>query len=746
MVYPLEPLTEADDIVPAVVTALGLQLHDGRNLRQQLLHHLSDKRCLLIMDNFEHLLDGVGLVTDLLDVAPGLKILATSREVLKLREEWIRHIRGLDVPDHEQVSDVENYSAVQLFVEGARRVRGDFSLTVEQACVVRLCQLVEGLPLALELAASWLKVMPCAVIITELQRSLDLLESPLRDMPARHRSMRAVFDQSWELLSEDEQAVYKKLAVFRGGFFRDAASFVSGATLSMLSNLADKALLRVDANGRYHLHSLLRQYAEEKLTASPQDYTMVCNQHCHYYTEFLHEREIAINYTDNRRAYIETGAEIDNIHRAMAWALEQRNIVQLGKAISTFTGVCYRRSLWQEGYTLFERIVALARSTRDKGILWRALGAQGWFAHCLSDYKQATRLYEEALTIGRQSGWHETIKYRGFLMLRLSEMAMRQGDLEKARQYMDEISTEVDQAGKPPSRTLWILETQGRIVYLAGNYQKAQKLLQEGLTIARSVHNQSGIVVISNHLGYVYLAQGEYIAARRSFAESLTHGQAFDYGRGVARALVGLGCAACYLEDNGAAWTNFARALEIAGKIGNDLEIINAIIGIAQLLVTEDREIQALELLAYAHDQPAADWEARGKAERLLNRLESALSPEVATQARERAKMLDLDTIVESILAEHPTASENDPTPPAIPAVASPEHILAANQALPEPLTRRELEVLQLIARGLSNRQIADQLFIGINTVRKHNTHIFAKLGVSNRTQATNRGRELNLL
>lgn len=741
----LELLTTADDIVPAVVTALELELQDGRNLQQQLLDYLSSKRILLIMDNFEHLLDGVGLVTDMLEAAPGLQILATSREALKLREEWIRHIRGLDVPNNEQESDVENYSAVQLFVEGARRVQGDFSLAAMQACVVRLCQMVEGLPLALELAASWLKVMPCAMIITEMQRSLDFLESRLGNMPARHRSMSAAFDQSWHLLSAEEQAVFKKLAVFRGGFFREAVAFVTGVTLSTLSNLVDKALLRVDANGRYHLHSLLRQYAEEKLTGSTQDYITACDRHCHYYTDFLHERESAINYGDNRQAHIEVEAELDNIRRAMAWALEQRNTAQLGKAIATFTAVYFRKSLWKEGYTLFERIVALARSTRDDGVLWRALTSQGWFAHCLSDYEQAARFYEQALSIGRQSGWHGPLKYRGFLMLRLSEMAMGLGKLDKARQYMDEISTEIDQAGKPRSRTLWILETRGRIAYLAGDYQEAQKLLQEGLTIARSAHNQSGIVVISNHLAYVYLAQGAYTAAQRSFAESLAHGQEFNFGRRVTRSLVGLGLAACYLEEINAARSYFSQALETARENGNDLETLYVINGIAELLMTEGREAQALELLAYVHQHPTADWEVRVKAAQLLNRLESTLSSEMVAQAGQRAKALDLDTIIDSLLTERPTA-EDKLIPPIITATPFSEHILAANQALPEPLTKRELEVLQLVASGHSNRKIADELFIGVHTVKKHITHIFGKLDVSSRTQAINRGRDLHLL
>lgn len=733
----LEPLTSENDIVPAIATALDLQLQDTHDHLQQLLNYLSGKRILLIMDNFEHLIDGVHLVTELLDATPELNILATSREALKLREEWIRYIRGLDVPDNAHVSDLENYSAVQLFVESVRRVRGDFSLATSQSCVVRLCQVVEGMPLALELAASWLKVMPCAEIITEMQRSLDLLESPLVNMPTRHRSITAVFDQSWRLLSEEEQVVFKKLAIFRGGFYREAAMFVTESSLATLFNLVDKALLRVDDDGRYHLHSLLRQYAEEKLTASPNDYITTRDRHCQYYTEYLYERGSDLWSSNSSGTRDDVAVRLDNIRQALDWALEQEYITELWKALCAFTPFCYRKNLWKEGYIIYGRFAMLARRLTDREHLWRALASQGWFAHCLSDFEEAAQLYEEALIIGRQSHWHGNVQNKDFLMLRLSEMAMRQGNLEKATEYIEEIADDQFYNSWP----LWIRETQGRIAYLAGNYPTAKKLLKEALAFAQTYQNESGIVVTSNHLGYLYLAQGHYQAARRTFADSLAYGQKSDYRRGVVRTLVGLGFSAFYLEESNVAWFYFSQALEKGRNIGNNLEILNTIMGIAMLLAKEGHEAYALELLAYARHHPAVDWEAREKAEQFLNMLKRELPSEMTTQAEEKAKTLDLDTIVNSILSEYPVALGDEVylTPP------SPEQGLIANQALPEPLTKRELEVLKLIADGHSNSQIADQLFIGVSTVKKHVTHIFGKLGVSSRTQAISRLRELQL-
>ena len=191
------------------------------------------------------------------------------------------------LPEEATKGRGEKYSAVQLFVERAGRVRRDFLLAEEQEAVIRICQLVAGLPLALELAASWTKSLRCEVIAAEIQRNLDFLTTSLRNVPDRQRSMRAVFDHSWQLLSEAERNVFKRLAVFRGGFRRVAAEQVARATLQILTSLVDKSLLRWEPDGRYQIHELLRQYAAEHLVLSPNDIAQVYDRHCAYYANFL---------------------------------------------------------------------------------------------------------------------------------------------------------------------------------------------------------------------------------------------------------------------------------------------------------------------------------------------------------------------------------------------------------------------------------------------------------------------------
>jgi predicted ATPase len=316
---PLQSVSSGEGLISAVVDALKFPLSGQAAPQLQLLHYLRDKTLLLILDNFEQFLGAGGalFLPDLLEAAPSVKLLVTSREVLNLQEEWLYPVQALPYPgDVDQTDDITDYSAIQLFVERAQRVRRDFSLVEEQTSVSRICRLVEGMPLAIELAASWTKTMPCALIAAEIERSLNFLTSKLRNLPEQHRSMRAVFDHSWALLSPEEQRVFKRLSIFRGGFRREAAEQVAGASLLNLSALVDKSLLRWDPDGRYQIHELLRQYAEEHLHDALEELADIHYLHCAYYANFLESRWAGILAGKQREVRAEITADLDNIRAA----------------------------------------------------------------------------------------------------------------------------------------------------------------------------------------------------------------------------------------------------------------------------------------------------------------------------------------------------------------------------------------------------------------------------------------------
>jgi predicted ATPase/DNA-binding SARP family transcriptional activator len=321
-------------VIAAMADALGFSFHGPIHPQAQLLNHLREKRMLLILDNFDHLVAEAGPLVDILQLAPGIKLLITSRMRLNLREEWLLEVEGLDYPrapmPGSSARELEAYSAVALFVQHARRLRAGFTLTeADVPAVARIAQFVGGVPLGIELAASWLRVLSCAEIAAEIEHGLDFLTTTLQNVPERHRSLRAVFDYSWNLLSPPEQAVFRQLAVFRGGFRREAAAQVVSASLPMLAGLVDKSLLRRTADGRYETHDLLQRYAEEKLTAVPAENESLHDRHCRYYAEFMVLHKPQLKGEDPQAALTTLSTERENVRAAWNWAVEHRKAAEL---------------------------------------------------------------------------------------------------------------------------------------------------------------------------------------------------------------------------------------------------------------------------------------------------------------------------------------------------------------------------------------------------------------------------------
>jgi predicted ATPase len=330
----LQPLASPDFILSTLANAIGFLGRTGADVTDQLLDHLRDKAMLLVLDNYEHLLDGAPIASDILAAAPNVKLLVTSRERLNLREEWIYDVRGLAFPLSETENAIEHFEAVQLFSHSARRVDQHFQLTpANQPAVARICRLVEGMPLGIELASAWVRALPCQTIAGEIQQSLDILETPARNVPPRHRTMRAAFEPTWRRLSEAEQHVFMQLSVFRGGFAREAAAYIAGASRQMLAALIDRSLLRRASGDRYDIHELLRQYAEELLRTSPQLHEDMLDRHRAYYMRFLAEREQEIAFLGRPKEAIEKmNRDLENVRRAWRRAVEQGCVEEIARA------------------------------------------------------------------------------------------------------------------------------------------------------------------------------------------------------------------------------------------------------------------------------------------------------------------------------------------------------------------------------------------------------------------------------
>ncbi len=359
----LAPLEITDQIVSAIADALKFQFYPGGEPRAQLLDYLRAKSIMIIMDNFEHLLDGAEYVTQILEAAPRVTILATSRARLTVRFETVFTLGAMDFPDWETPEDALQYGAVQLFMQSARRAKPAFELTAGNLdYVARICKLVQGLPLGLELAAAWLEMLHAEEIAAEIQRSADFLESNAQDLPERQRSIRAVFDYSWKMLNEHQRGIVRRLAVFRGGFSRSAAQTVTGAGLRDLMTLVNVSAIQRDPDsGDYAMHELLRQYAEEHLDASGEA-GAVRDAHSDYYLTALF----------NRRGEIETGAalgllgdiesDLGNVRAALLWAAQRGHYGAIDGALRMVWFYATMRAQFDQGSSILDEVARIIRT------------------------------------------------------------------------------------------------------------------------------------------------------------------------------------------------------------------------------------------------------------------------------------------------------------------------------------------------------------------------------------------------
>ncbi|NTU85853.1 MAG: SARP family transcriptional regulator, partial [Chloroflexales bacterium] len=396
---PLAGLHAPELLAFAIAEALGITFHGQTSPQGQLLEYLGHADLLLALDNFEHVLESAPFIAMIEERAPGVTLLITSHEHLNLRGEWVVTVEGLSTPAGDDSGEIASSGAAQLFVECARRLHPRRIFAPEEwPGVVRICRLVGGIPLGIELAAAWSALLSCAEIADEIERSLDFLATSARDMPERHRSMRAVFDYSWRLLSERERAVFARLSVFHGGFSRAAAEAVARAELMALLALANKSLLRRSAHGRYELHELLRQYGADKLRADPSAEDEARDRHADYFAAFLARCEQRLKSGDQLAALAEVGAELENVRAAYGRLADKGRWETLGGSIGGLFVFFAATSRAWEAETIFGAVTDLLKQAQGETaalkpahelVLGRLLCAGGAFEMRLGRYESA---------------------------------------------------------------------------------------------------------------------------------------------------------------------------------------------------------------------------------------------------------------------------------------------------------------------------------------------------------------------
>ena len=344
----LETLTTSEHLVRHIADVLHLELEGHDDPLVQLTKSIADKHLLLLLDNYEQLVHTTRVLTQLLDACPNLKLLITSRERLNLTGEWVLALEGLPYPEI-QLENLETFAALSLFIQRAKQSRLDFSPTQEDIQhILHICQLVGGSPLGIELAAVWVKIISTKDIAEEIKQSLSFLSSPHQNQNQRHQNIQIAFEYSWKLLSDKERETMQRLAAFRGGFRRDAAAKVAGATLPLLASLVDKSLLRVLPNGRYDRHPLLYQFTQGKLTANPKLHKQSLKVHGEYFFEQIEKQCQALWGHGAGEAMNFLDEEQGNIQAAWEWALNGKHVKELEKT-QDFLIYFYQRSKIAEG-------------------------------------------------------------------------------------------------------------------------------------------------------------------------------------------------------------------------------------------------------------------------------------------------------------------------------------------------------------------------------------------------------------
>ena len=575
---PLAALSDVDAIVSAIAEAIGFTFYEGAPPEQQLLDTLREKQLLLILDNFEHLLEGATLVDSLLQTAPGVKLLATSRERLNRQSEHLLRLAGMDFPDWETPEDAAAYSAVQLFLQSARRVQPDYTLTgLDLAPIARICRLVQGLPLGIVLAAAWLELLSAAEIAQEINQGLDFLETDMADVPERQRSIRAVFDYSWRLLTPAEQTIFPRLSVFRGGFSREAAQAITGASLRTLLALVNKSLLHRTPEGRFEIHELLRQYAADHLT----DAAATHEQHSQFYLTFLHQREAALERAGQLQALQEIDLERENARVAWEWAVEQEAWARLGQALPALMTYLHYRGRYPEGVTmsrhLTQKLAPLPTSLERDSLLIRGLIGQASFTHTLGQAAESEMLQKQALALleGLPSQEIDLRSLRAFVLGSVAAAPWVITERQLALGYAEE-SLALYRALGDLSGEAQILALLTFVLSVHQEHATAQQRGQQALTLFRQLGDQYGLM---NTLHKLSIATLDAAARRPYLEESLTIAERLGDTGGASRALFNLSLDESVAGQFAAALTLVERSLTLAHDLGNRQDMARAHMG-----------------------------------------------------------------------------------------------------------------------------------------------------------------------
>jgi predicted ATPase/DNA-binding CsgD family transcriptional regulator len=741
----LAPISDPTLVVSTIAQVLGVRDVAGRQLPDVVVDYLRGRRLLLVLDNFEQVLDAATAIDRLIRGCPGLRVLVTSRAALQLRAEHEYQVPPLALPERGRsvtADSLTQYGATALFIERATAITPDFAVTNANApAVVEICARLDGLPLAIELAAARIRLLSPEAMLPRLGHGLALLTGGRRDLPTRQRTLRSAIAWSYDLLPEVEQRLFRQLGVFVGGFTLEAAEEVCGADgdaqgaarpgheMSLLDGIAalvDYNLVRAEAQPggepRFRVLETIREFALERLEASGEEEALR-NRHFAYFLRLAERAEPELRGSNQVAWLARLEYEHDNLRAALGWSLLETDRAEDGQRLagSLFWFWSLHAHLG-EGRRWLQQTLALSDAT-PASVRAKLLEGAGLLASQQGEYGRAVALREMALALSRAVGDRFGIA-RG--LTSLGVVKAFQGDSLRAAVLLEEGLALFRELGDTWSIAL-ALRNLGRVAVREGDQQRAIALSEESLALSRQLGDKWGIAWSLHDLGDVLGRQGDSARAAVLLEESLALRRELGDKRGTAWTLNSLARVTHAEGDNERATALYRECLHLANELGEKSRIVDSLEGLARIAEAQGRMERALRLLGAAEalrDTSGVQREPaeRDSAERDLQRVPTRSADEASKAAWAEGRALTLEQAIEEATA--PQATQDNVMSRAVTPTASMSQ-----------LTRREREVAVLVAQGLSNRQIAMSLVVSERTVHGHVASILSKLGYRSRAQ-----------
>ena len=693
---PLVAIRDAALVIPAIAHELGLSDMGARPMTERLHEFLHQRQSLLVLDNFEQLIDAAPLLSDLLATHPRLKILVTSQIVLRLSGEHDVPVLPLALPAADKVpsTEIAAAAAVRLFVARAQAARPDFALTDANAPIVAaICQHLDGLPLAIELAAARVGHLPLPAILERLEQRLAFLTGGPRDVPERLRTLRNAMTWSYDLLTANERRVFRSLAVLRGGFTLGAAEAIArepgtvdGDLLEPIASLVDKSLLRLHETTdepRYRMLETVREFGLEQL-ADRGESDAVQAAHAAYFLA-LAERAAPEWWGSQPAAWLDRlGSEYDNLRAALAWAAA-RGDAELGARLAIALHWFWRlRGPVNEGRQWTEMMLVDADRV-SPGPRASLMARAGVFAMMQDDFPRSVQLLDASIALARETGDRETLT---FALGMRGTTALHMGDYDLSRQ-LEEETVALAQVAAAPFWHAFGLMILASVAHLQSDVSRASSLVEEAHALCLASRNVWVTTLTLNLMGCLAAERQDFARADALYSENVTLTWAIRERRFFPGALAGVAWVLAARGDH-------ERAARICGAV-------EAMLGVTGVNLSPTSQIGYEHALAMARN---------------------SLDEATFTAAREAGRAMLPDAVMAEVSRE-PTVDTR----------------ISEGQRAPSAalfgLTPREHEVLRLVAQGLSNRQIAEGLFISHRTATTHVANILGKLGVATRTEAT---------